>query len=37
MSIGVAAFCWAVVFGVFDRVLHVPLPAGELLRVFGLR
>ena len=37
MSVGVAAFCWAVVFGVFDRVLHVPLPAGELLRVFGLR
>lgn len=36
-SVGVAALCWALVFGVFDRLLHVPLPAGELLRVFGLR
>lgn len=36
-SLGVAAVCWALVFGVFDRLLHVPLPAGELLRVFGLR
>jgi putative tricarboxylic transport membrane protein len=36
-SIAVAALCWSVVFGVFDRLLHVPLPAGELLRVFGIR
>lgn len=36
-SVAVAALCWALVFGVFDRLLHVPLPAGELLRVFGLR
>lgn len=36
-SIGVAALCWSVVFGVFDRLLHVPLPAGELLRAFGIR
>jgi hypothetical protein len=36
-SIAIAALCWSVVFGVFDRVLHVPLPAGELLRVFGIR
>jgi len=32
----VAALCWGLVFGVFDRALHVPLPAGELLRRFGL-
>ena len=36
-SAAVAALCWLVVFGVFDRLLHVPLPAGELLRVFGIR
>lgn len=36
-SVGVAALCWSLVFGVFDRLLHVPLPAGELLRVFGIR
>lgn len=36
-SVAVAALCWALVFGVFDRLLHVPLPAGELLRLFGLR
>ena len=33
----VAAVCWALVFGVFDRLLHLPLPAGELLRTFGIR
>jgi hypothetical protein len=27
-SIAVAALYWSVVFGVFDRLLHVPLPAG---------
>lgn len=36
-SVAIAALCWALVFGVFDRLLHVPLPAGELLRLFGLR
>ena len=36
-SLAIAALCWALVFGVFDRLLHVPLPAGELLRLFGLR
>lgn len=36
-TVAVAALCWSVVFGVFDRLLHVPLPAGELLRVFGFR
>lgn len=36
-SVAVAAVCWALVFGVFDRLLHVPLPVGELLRVFGIR
>lgn len=32
----VAAGCWALVVGVFDRVLHVPMPAGELLRILGV-
>lgn len=36
-SVAVAALCWSVVFGIFDRLLHLPLPAGELLRAFGLR
>lgn len=31
-SVGVAAVCWALVFGVFDRLLHLPLPPGELIR-----
>lgn len=35
-SLIVAALCWALVYGVFDRLLHVPLPGGPLLRVFGL-
>lgn len=35
-SVAVAALCWAFVYGVFDRVLHVPLPPGELLRQLGL-
>ena len=33
----VAGVCWALVFGVFDRLLHLPLPPGELLRMFGIR
>ena len=37
MSAGIAAVCWALVFGVFDRLLHLPLPAGVLLRMFDLR
>ena len=36
-SVAVAAVCWALVFGVFDRLLHLPLPPGELLRMFGIR
>lgn len=35
-SVAVAALCWALVFGVFDRLLHVPLPPGVLLRLFGV-
>jgi hypothetical protein len=31
-SVAVAGVCWALVFGVFDRLLHVPLPPGELIR-----
>ena len=36
-SAGIAAVCWALVFGVFDRLLHLPLPPGELLRALGIR
>jgi DMSO reductase anchor subunit len=36
MTAAVAAVCWGTVFGIFDRMLHVPLPAGQLLRLFGL-
>lgn len=36
VSVVVAALCFALVSGVFGRVLHVPLPPGELLRAFGL-
>jgi hypothetical protein len=36
-SVVIAAVCWALVFGVFDRLLHLPLPPGELLRMFGIR
>ncbi len=35
-SIGVGAFCWALVYGLFDRVLHVPLPPGVLLSALGV-
>lgn len=35
-SVAIGALCWAFVYGVFDRVLHVPLPPGELLRVLGV-
>ncbi len=35
-SVAVAAVCWAFVYGIFDRLLHVPLPAGELFRLLGL-
>lgn len=36
-SVAVAGVCWALVFGVFDRLLHLPLPPGEMLRMFGIR
>jgi hypothetical protein len=32
----VAGLCWGLVFGIFDRVLHVPLPTGQLLRMLGV-
>ena len=35
-SVAVAGLCWALVFGVFDRLLRVPLPPGVLLRLFGV-
>lgn len=34
-TLAVTVLCWALVFGIFDRVLHVPLPTGQLLRLFG--
>jgi hypothetical protein len=36
LSAIVAALCWALVFGIFDRVLHVPLPTGQLIRLLGV-
>jgi hypothetical protein len=35
MALGYAFVCWLFVYGLFDRVLHVPLPRGALL-VLGL-
>ncbi len=35
-SVAIAALCWAFVYGIFDRVLHVPLPPGELLKMLGI-
>lgn len=35
-TLGVAAGCWAFIYALFDRLLHVPLPTGELLRALGL-
>jgi hypothetical protein len=32
----VAGLCWGLVFGIFDRVLHIPLPTGQLLRMLGV-
>jgi len=34
-SVAIGVVCWAFVYGIFDRLLHVPLPPGELLRLFG--
>jgi hypothetical protein len=35
LSAAISAGSWAFVYGLFDRLLHVPLPAGEVLRVLG--
>ena len=35
-SLVVTALCWIFIQGIFDRLLHVPLPPGELLRLFGV-
>ena len=32
---GYALASWMFVYGLFDRVLHIPLPAGVLLRRLG--
>ena len=34
VAIGYAFVCWLFVYGLFDRVLHIPLPRGVLL-TFG--
>ncbi len=33
ITLGMAAGCWAFIYGLFDRLLHVPLPKGELVRL----
>lgn len=35
-TLGVAGGCWAFIYALFDRLLHVPLPTGELLRALGV-
>jgi len=35
-ALGVTIVSWAMVFGLFDRLLHVPLPPGVLLGALGL-
>lgn len=35
-TLAVAAGCWVFIYALFDRLLHVPLPTGELLRALGL-
>ena len=32
-TLGMAAGCWAFIYALFDRLLHVPLPRGELVRL----
>ncbi len=32
-TVAVAAGCWALIYGLFDRLLHVPLPRGEIMRL----
>lgn len=32
-TLAVAAGCWAFIYALFDRLLRVPLPRGELLRL----
>jgi len=36
ISIVLTVFAWAFIYGIFDRVLHVPFPAGQLLLWLGL-
>jgi hypothetical protein len=31
VAIGYACVCWVFVYGLFDRVLHIPLPRGALV------
>jgi hypothetical protein len=35
-ALGVTAICFLLVWGVFDRLLHVPLPPGVLVRALGI-
>jgi putative tricarboxylic transport membrane protein len=36
ISIVMTVFAWAFIYGIFDRVLHVPFPTGQLLLWLGL-
>lgn len=35
-SVVIPGATWAFMYGLFDRMLHVPLPAGELVRLVGV-
>jgi hypothetical protein len=36
LSLTYTAFAWALIYGIFDRVLHVPFPTGQLFIWLGL-
>jgi hypothetical protein len=36
LSLIMTAFAWAFIYCIFDRVLHVPFPTGQLLLWLGL-
>jgi hypothetical protein len=36
MSLGFCAAVWAFFYGIFDRLLHLPFPAGWIQQWFGL-
>jgi hypothetical protein len=36
LSLIYTASAWALIYGIFDRVLHVPFPTGYLFEVLGI-